>query len=78
MDKKTIEKKLAITKIIKKTSANFFKDLNVGEVVLLEIPLGYSRNRHTVKLTNLTTSEQTSSTLTLLSYLLDNFEYTWI
>ncbi|MEX0597811.1 MAG: hypothetical protein WD512_15065, partial [Candidatus Paceibacterota bacterium] len=72
--------KLRITKINKKTNAKMFKDLIVGNVILLSIPVKYAGgNKGTyasyIRVENLDSGESSHKSFNQIESVLDMFEF---
>lgn len=71
---------LTVTNINRKTKAQMFKNLKVGDKIELYVPVKYAgRNRGTyatyITAKNVNTGETTQSSFNQISYLLDAFEF---
>ena len=68
--------KLRVTKIKKRTQAKVFKDLKVGDEILLSSTLdNYAGYQKMLKVKNLTTGEEDYKYFTVISSTLDKFEF---
>ena len=71
---------LTVYKINKKTQAKMFRDLKIGDQILLSVPVKRAgRNRGTystdIKIENLNTGECTYKTFNTICSILNNFEF---
>lgn len=68
--------KLRVTKIKKRTQAKVFKDLKVGDEILLSSTLdNYAGYQKMLKVKNLTTGEEDYKYFTVISNTLNKFEF---
>ncbi len=68
--------KLRVTKIKKKTQARVFKDLKIGDEILLSSTLdNYAGYQKMLKVKNLVTGEEDFKYFTIISNILDKFEF---